>query len=72
MIRVKKLAWAALVALAVAAGGLAVGGEAAQIAGSKGDMARLGRESASVWAAPDQVQIASSAGTRAKIGRESS
>ena len=76
MVRIKKLALAALVAFALAAGGLATGAEAAQPASSPGCNPPLPskacHESASLPPTPDELQIASSAGTRAKIGRESS
>jgi hypothetical protein len=69
MARIKKITLAALVAFALAAGGLAVGGGVGQVAGS--NPTSFGRESASLLATPEEAQIASSAGTRAKIGRES-
>jgi hypothetical protein len=71
MARMKKLALAALMALALAAGGFAVGGETAQIAGSKGGLADPARESSIAWAAPDQRQIAGSKGADSAAGRES-
>lgn len=75
MARIKKITLAALVALALAAGGVAVGGEAAQIASSKGDKADVARESSyQIGFIDDEEiieQLASSAGTRAKIARES-
>jgi hypothetical protein len=60
MVRIKKITLAALMAFALAAGGLAVGGETAQIAGSQGDKSKAGRESSIAWATPDAPQIAGS------------
>lgn len=75
MARIKKLTLAAFFALALFAGGQALGDEATQVAGSKGDMGRGGRESSYQISFIDDEeiieQVASSAGTRARIGRES-
>jgi hypothetical protein len=74
MARIKKIALAALVALALAAGGVAVGGEAAQVAGS--NPKSFGRESAyQINFIDDEEiieQVAGSAGDKSRAGRESS
>jgi hypothetical protein len=80
MARIKKITLAALVALALTAGGLAIGGEASQVAGSKGcrppNESRACRESAFQISFIDDEeiieQVAGSKGDRARGGRESS
>lgn len=68
MTSVKKITLAALVALALAAGGLAVGGE---VAGS--NPKSFGRESASLPTQAEELQqVAGSRGSSSTFGRESS
>jgi hypothetical protein len=66
MDRIKKLALAALMAFALAAGGVAVGAGAEQVAGSKGcgpgGGANACYESSSLPATPEELQIASAPG----------
>ncbi len=73
MARIKKITLAALVAFALAAGGLAVGGGAAQVAGS--NPKSFGRESSyQIGFIDDEEiieQLASSAGSKSSAGRES-
>ena len=73
MVRIKKIVLATLVAFALAAGGMAVGAGAEQIASSKGGRADAARESASVPTQPEELQqVAGSKGDQARAGRESS